>query len=234
MKDLRTTMLALVLWGAALLFIFWPALALPFAAGAIAMALLLIVRPWRWRGPFVLMLMCCAAAGATVATAQPQRDALAQDHGHVVEAVVVVASSSSVGADGRLWFDAQTITTGPPGRERGSAAPVRVGVEAAAGIDLGARLRVTGQVKATDAGERAAAVIFGTQVEVVQPASGIFAIAATTRADFIERAMRLPEPGAALLPGLAVGDTRAVSEELNQAMLASGLSHLTAVSGEIV
>ena len=46
-----------------------------------------------------------------------------------------------------------------------------------------------------------------------------------------ERALRLPAPGAALLPGLAVGDTRAVDEKLNDAMLASGLSHLTAVSG---
>lgn len=44
----------------------------------------------------------------------------------------------------------------------------------------------------------------------------------------------LPESGAGLLPGLAVGDTRAVSIELNDEMRTSGLSHLTAVSGEIV
>jgi predicted membrane metal-binding protein len=44
----------------------------------------------------------------------------------------------------------------------------------------------------------------------------------------------LPEPGAGLLPGLAVGDTRAVSPELNADMRTSGLSHLTAVSGDII
>lgn len=37
--------------------------------------------------------------------------------------------------------------------------------------------------------------------------------------------------GAELLPGFAVGDTSLVSEELDQAMLQSSLSHLTAVSG---
>lgn len=56
-------------------------------------------------------------------------------------------------------------------------------------------------------------------------------IAAEVREAFAARAERLPEPGAGLLPGLAVGDTRAVGEELNTAMVASGLSHLTAVSG---
>src|SRR5690606_4089868 len=63
------------------------------------------------------------------------------------------------------------------------------------------------------------------------PAEGVLGLAAGVRSDFVERAVRLPEPGAGLLPGLAVGDTRAVSEELNDWMLTSGLSHLTAVSG---
>jgi hypothetical protein len=41
---------------------------------------------------------------------------------------------------------------------------------------------------------------------------------------------RLPAP-AELLPRLAVGDVRAVSADLDAAMKASELSHLTAVSG---
>jgi competence protein ComEC len=41
----------------------------------------------------------------------------------------------------------------------------------------------------------------------------------------------LPGDGGALLPGLAIGDTSAVSEDLDQAMKTSSLSHLTAVSG---
>jgi len=230
-KDLRTGILALLLWAVALLCIQLPVLALPLAGacGAGAAGVLLAGR-WR-RGFVVLVLLCASAVGLVVAGAQPQRAVLAQSDGRAVEAVVEVASSASVGQDGRLWFDAQTVVAGPPGRMEPLSARVRVGVEPVPGVDMGARLRVTGQGKATGPAEQAGLVIFGTDVEVVSPASGVFAVAADTRATFVARATRLPEPGAGLLPGLAVGDTRAVSPELNDAMIASGLSHLTAVSG---
>ena len=234
MNDLRSSVLALGLWAAALVLVFLPAVAVPvggaFAMGAIA-AVLVAVRRRRGLGLVVLALLCGAAVAATVAAAQPQRDRVAVNDGHVVEALVDVTSSASLGADGRLWFDGRTVLIGPPGGLETVSAPVRVGVVPMDGADLGARMRVTGQAKTTDAGERAALVIFGERAEVAHPASGVFAVAAVTRADFIARATRLPEPGAGLLPGLAVGDTRAVSAELNDAMLASGLSHLTAVSG---
>lgn len=235
MKDLRTSALAAALWAAALLCIGLPALALPLAGacGTTAAAALAAGR-MRWvrvNGLVVLMLLCCTAVGLAVGAALPQRAELARYDGRAVEAVVEVTSSASVGADGRLWFDAQTIRVGSPGRTEPLSASVRVGAEPADGIDLGASLRVTGQAKSTEPSERAALVVFAARARIVAPASGVFAIAAETRARFVARAARLPEPGAGLLPGLAVGDTRAVSESLNSAMLASGLSHLTAVSG---
>ncbi|WP_336646095.1 ComEC/Rec2 family competence protein [Microbacterium sp. USHLN186] len=231
MNDLRTVLLAAVLWAVALPLIHLPALAGPAAvvlAGGAGVVLLLLRRRG---GLVVLVLLCAAALATTVTAAQPAREQLAIHDAHVTEAVVEVASSASVGTDGRLWFDARTLQIGPPGRMRALAGSVRVGIDPLPGVDLGARLRVTGQAKAADAGERAALVVFGTRAEVVSPASGVFAVAAATRADFVARAERLPEPGAGLLPGLAVGDTRAVSAELDAAMRASGLSHLTAVSG---
>ncbi|MFF1542153.1 ComEC/Rec2 family competence protein, partial [Microbacterium sp. NPDC058269] len=60
-----------------------------------------------------------------------------------------------------------------------------------------------------------------------------FGVAAALKHAFVERSLRLPEPGAGLLPGLA-GDTRAVTPELNDDMRTSGLSHLTAVAGDNV
>lgn len=231
MRDLRTAVVAVVLWGIALLLIHQPAMAGPAIAIGVCGALLLVVACRRGAGLVVLVLLCGAALAANIAAAQPARDALAAEDGHVIEALVEVTSSASVGSDGRLWFDAQTLGIGPPGYPQHVGAPVRVGAPPIDGADLGAMLRVTGQGKRTQDGERAALVIFGTRAEVTRPASGIFAVAARTRADFIERAGTLPEPGAGLLPGLAVGDTRAVSDEVGAAMLASGLSHLTAVSG---
>ena len=51
------------------------------------------------------------------------------------------------------------------------------------------------------------------------------------RRAFLATATDLPDPGGGLLPGLAIGDTTAVGGELDAAMKASSLSHLTAVSG---
>lgn len=234
MKDLRLSLLAVILWIAALACIGMPAVAPPVAGAcgaATAGILLLRAAGGQGSGLVILALLSCATVALVVSQAQPQRRVLAQSDGRAVEAVVEVTSSASIGADGRLWFDAQSVAVGPPGDLVPLSAPVRIGIDPLEGTDLGARLRVTGQGKATGPAERAGLVIFGTRAEVEAPAAGVFAIAASTRADFIARATRLPEPGAGLLPGLAVGDTRAVSEELDAAMLASGLSHLTAVSG---
>lgn len=235
MKDLRTTVLAVTLWVVALLCVQLPVIALPLA-GACGTGAVLAIATRRWTGHratgvAVLILLCSAAVGLSVAAAMPQRAGLAQSDGRAFEAVVTVSSSSSVGSDGRLWFDAQTIRAGAPGGMTALSAPVRVGVDPIGGVDLGAVLQISGQAKGTGSSEQAGLVIFATTAEVVSPASGIFAVAASTRSEFVARATRLPEPGAGLLPGLAVGDTRAVSEQLNAAMLASGLSHLTAVSG---
>lgn len=234
MKDLRSAVLAASVWVIALLAVLLPGLAAPLGAGAVLAAGGWVLGPGRRRrgsGLVVLSLLCGAAVALSAAAAQPARDRAAELGGRAVEVTAEVTSSASVGSDGRLWLDARTVRLGPPGHAEAISVPVRIGIDPQDGVDLGAELTVTGQAKATDAGERAALVVFTTTGEVSRPASGVFAIAAQTRADFIERATTLPEPGAGLLPGLAVGDTRAVSEELSAAMLSSGLSHLTAVSG---
>lgn len=234
MKDLRGPLLAGTVWLAALLFIRAPGVTLPTGVGCVitASAVAIIARRrGNAAGLIVVVLLTCAAVGSVVTANQPQRETAQEWNGRAVEALVQVTSSASLGADGRLWADATTVQVGAPGRTSALAAPVRVGFEPLDGAELGATLRVTGEAKSTDAGERAALVIFARTAEITEPASGVFAIAAQVRADFVTRATRLPDPGAGLLPGLAVGDTRAVPEALEQAMLDSGLSHLTAVSG---
>ena len=52
------------------------------------------------------------------------------------------------------------------------------------------------------------------------------------RATFIGGKQHLPEPGSELLPGLAVGDVRALNADLDAAVKVSMLSHLTPVSGK--
>ena len=179
----------------------------------------------------MVLFAAMAATAVTAALALPAREEAAESSGRVVEVTATVTSSASIGQDGQLWFDAQTVSIGIRGDPDAVSVPVRIGVEPGDGFDLGADVRVVGQVQATDAGERAALIVFTTEAEIVRPAAGVFDIAADARQAFVERSTRLPEPGSGLLPGLAVGDTRAVTEELNTDMRTSGLSHLTAVSG---
>lgn len=249
--DLRLVPVACTVWGVSLVCIFLPALAGTVSAVGVAGAAVLLFFAWRAQripssgarvarlvrrqGAFTAFLLGVGGVAALcVLGALPDRVTAAQHSGHVVEVVADVTSSTVVGRDGRLWFDARMVSIGPPGQESNAlTVPIRIGVEEpeGGGVVLGARVSVTGQATQGDEGERAALVLFGSKGSVLTRAEGVFAIAADTRAQFVDRAARLPEPGAGLLPGLAVGDTSAVSTELNDAMLGSGLSHLTAVSG---
>ncbi|WP_285363269.1 hypothetical protein [Microbacterium sp. LMC-P-041] len=228
-------------WAVALVCVFVPAAAgwcvLVGAVGMLVVGVMLACGSRGMPSHAALVLVMFAAAAAvsvTALTAAPARDSAASWDGRVVEATGEVTSSASLGRDGRLWIELQLTGIGSPGAVRAASAPVRIGVDPADGFDLGAQVRVTGEAAATGSGERAALVVFASTASVDAPTSGVFAVAADVRSAFIERSVRLPEPGAGLLPGLAVGDTRAVSTELNDDMRTSGLSHLTAVSGDTV
>lgn len=238
-RDLRLLPLAAVVWSSALFCAMQPSLAWGWAIGSAAAAVALLgVLAWRQRsraagggGLLVVMLVAGAASGAAVGFAQPARQEMAAYDERIVEIVGQVSSSAAIGRDGRLWFDADSARAGPPAASKPLGAPVRIGVEPREGLDLGAAVTVRGEAKLADPGERAVLVVFANAVTIDAPPPGVFGIGAGIRRDFMERSSALPEPGAGLLPGLAVGDTRAVSTELNEAMRTSGLSHLTAVSG---
>ncbi|MFT2816535.1 ComEC/Rec2 family competence protein [Leifsonia sp. A12D58] len=98
--------------------------------------------------------------------------------------------------------------------------------------EIGTSLALTGTMVAADAGDAAAVLFFGSGVaEERAPPSWWLAWANTLRTGFAVAATDLPGDGAALLPGLSIGDTSAVTDDLDTAMKQSSLSHLTAVSG---
>lgn len=235
-SDVRLLPVALGVWIAALLAVFCPPMTWWLAGGCGIGVVIVLVGAGRrgaatGAGLALVMLAAMAAVLVTVGLALPARVQATESGGRVVEVIAGVTSSASVGQDGRLWFEAQTVSIGARGQPRSVSVPVRIGVEPGDGFDLGAVVRVVGEAEAADAGERSVLVVYTSEAEVVQPAGGIFGVAAGLRRTFVERAAGLPEPGAGLLPGLAVGDTRAVSEALNDDMRSTGLSHLTAVSG---
>lgn len=97
---------------------------------------------------------------------------------------------------------------------------------------IGARITASGTLASTDAGDRTAFLVFtrgGSRVLATSP--WFLKWSNELRSQFRETAGGLPGDGGALLPGLAIGDTSAVSNALDDAMKATSLSHLTAVSG---
>lgn len=111
--------------------------------------------------------------------------------------------------------------------------PVRLVVAAddVAGLLPGQHVRVTARVLDADPWRGRAATLVARSVEVLgapppwQGAAG--AVRAALRASVADR----PPDEAGLLPGLVVGDTARLPADLDDAMRASSLAHLVAVSG---
>jgi competence protein ComEC len=102
-------------------------------------------------------------------------------------------------------------------------------------LRIGAIVDLTATLTTTDAGDAASLLVFGDEVpSPVAAPPWWLDWADELRARFAAAAASLPGDGGALLPGLAIGDTSAVGDDLDAAMKMSSLSHLTAVSGDTV
>ncbi|PID96070.1 MAG: competence protein ComEC [Actinomycetales bacterium] len=97
------------------------------------------------------------------------------------------------------------------------------------------RIRATGRLSPAQAGDEVIAVLRprGTPIVVAEPPSVVRA-ADTIRDRFRAATAGLPSDPAGLVPALVIGDTTTASPDLTDAMLQSGLSHLSAVSGSNV
>ncbi|MFC6355810.1 ComEC/Rec2 family competence protein [Luethyella okanaganae] len=99
-------------------------------------------------------------------------------------------------------------------------------------LEIGTVIRASGSLVETDPGEQNAFLVFAREPPLIETAPpGLLAWASAIRAGLSRAASALPGDGGDLLPGLAIGDTRAVSAALDADMKTSSLSHLTAVSG---
>lgn len=193
------------------------------------------------RAIIVLLTLAAAAAAAShVALAQParaeaQRFGLSGGRSVIIEATVV--GKIEVRATGEWAFDAVAtrLVTGAVGDSVRFDIAVRVPrseVDRPDLLDVGAQVSVRGTARAAPAGDRAVLAVTASRgLSVRSPPRGILAVAADLRQGLIASSSGLPPPGAGLIPGLAVGDTSAVTPELDGAMKQSSLSHLTAVSG---
>jgi len=201
-----------------------------------------VLRPRRAHVGVILVFALAAAAGAAshVALAQPARDDVAHfalSGGRALTAHATVVGKVERRATGEWAFDAHVarLITGSVGDDVGIDVTVRVqpsDVDRADLLDVGATVEVDGTARPAPSGDRAVLTVEASRgVRVTAAPQGVLAIAADLRRGLVGATAGLPAPGAGLIPGLAVGDTSAVSAELDTDMKESSLSHLTAVSG---
>ncbi|HYI33551.1 MAG TPA: ComEC/Rec2 family competence protein [Glaciibacter sp.] len=250
--DLRLVGPALACWAAAGVLVGVPevlpvAVAVLWLGAAGLLALALVGNKRRWRTVWGTVAVCCAAAGLTasvIAAAVPSRyppavGAAVNSHADVLATVTVlsvpVEAQSFGGASTRIRFSGTITSLTATGTTQTLSVPVIVYAavpRSPTSLPIGSSVELRGDLGKSLPGEAAAVRLFGREApELVAGPPWWLAWAGELRERFSRSASELPGDGAALLPGLAIGDTRAVSVDLDAAMKASSLSHLTAVSG---
>jgi competence protein ComEC len=238
--DGRLAVPAAVGWAALATTIGWPN-ALPWVAGGSWLLAVLLLAAGA-RGPdgrrsiLRIAALCCVVAALMLTSAStagggrwPQQLRDAVGTGAVFRGVAVTTQAADIG-DGRF---AATLTAGTvAGQEFRGSVPVLVFGAVEERIGLGTEVRLTGSLGMADAAGTVAYLFFlDDTATVVREPPWLLGAAGELRDGFREVAMSLPGDGGDLLPGLAIGDTSAVTGPLDSAMKASSLSHLTAVSG---
>jgi len=127
---------------------------------------------------------------------------------------------------------ARVVAVGGQPLARGPV-PVRiVGDVAATRQALGSSGELKGQLRRGENADQQAWVIFlSSQPDSWNPPGWLLASTDRLREAFSERSLRSDNDAGRLLPGLAIGDTSAVGDDLVTAMRETSLSHLVAVSG---
>ncbi|MGP3536576.1 ComEC/Rec2 family competence protein [Microbacterium sp. RD1] len=242
-RGVRLVPVAGAAWATAAFAVLIPDAAAATAAvlwgGAVVAAALAVRRPAT--GAVVIALTLAVAGGVSVqvAVAQPARASVSDSVGTGGRAVQItgeVSGRSDRAPSGDVWFDLAARSVAIGGRTMHTSVPVRVGVPVdgawAAGMPIGATVTLRGVAFPASPGERATVVVRADgEPQLLVPPPGLWGALATLRSRLADAAARLPGPGAALVPGLAVGDTSAVTPALEESMKAASLTHLTAVSG---
>lgn len=241
MAHARLALPAAVAWAVLAVLIGLPA-ALPWVTAAawvlagVAVLGALLVAPSRTRLVLLATVLCAASAalmlGSAVAGGGARHPATLVDAAQAGTIVRATATVTQTVHEGAPRFRA-TLLHGTAGESQFSGSvPVLVFGSVAEGAAIGAQVTVTGTLTATEAGQSEGFLLFARdRVELVSGPPWYLRWAHNLRMRLLDAATALPGDGGTLLPGLAVGDTSAVDEGLDQAMKGSSLSHLTAVSG---
>ncbi|MCC3291269.1 ComEC/Rec2 family competence protein [Arthrobacter sp. zg-Y1110] len=191
--------------------------------------------------PAAAAALVCAGATASLAarTGGPISGLIAEEA--AITAELRAASDARPAAADRFTgkprylIDAVAESGTADGHRFGTSATLLVvgGVDYAS-IRLGDRFSSAGSLQPLPAGDRNLALLRAAVPPEVTPAGGWYTVTAGLRGAFVRAAEDRGADVEGLLPGMVLGDRGGLDPGLEQAMKNTGLTHLTAVSGETV
>jgi len=224
--DLRLAIPALLAWATTVVLVGFPdASGIGLVVSWLLTGLLVVVRPG-WALVALAVALCCTSLSLQQGARQPQS---LLDAATAHRTVDVVGETTQTVAPAAGSFEVTLVSV----EGRRVSVPVLVFGEGPEGrVAIGSRLAMTGTLAVAEAGDDRAFLFFprGTP-EVVAGPPWYLGWADALRQRFLASASDLPGDGGSLLAGLAIGDTSLVGDDLDEAMKASSLTHLTAVSG---
>lgn len=246
--DLRLAPIALGAWAGAWLALSAP---VPLTGGVVlltALAALIAARrrPARHsqghRFALVMLLALGLAYGAAcAAVATGTRGAALQQlsresNTSLIVEIEGIARVDPVAVDGPEWAEARhrmivELTRVCARQQCHASREVALVYGAAPDVRAGMRLSAAGRLAAALPGGEAVAQLTAKRIEVTAPPRGIGAVTDAIRSSFRDVSTQLSPQGAGLVPGISIGDRRAIPSDLDDAMKAASLTHLTAVSG---
>ncbi|MDO5699975.1 MAG: ComEC/Rec2 family competence protein [Bowdeniella nasicola] len=117
---------------------------------------------------------------------------------------------------------------------RGRCRPDRervLAIAEAGHVRAGQEVSIRGRVRPSQHSYQVAALVLGTRVQVLSEPRGIAALTDRFRVGLRSVTHGLPPQARGLVPGIAIGDDRALPEQLRTDLQTASLTHLTAVSG---
>lgn len=187
--------------------------------------------------PVASLALVLLASGGSLARAESGPVNEAKRDGLSFTALLRISGEPSIlppgpfGGGDRYLVDADVIGGVLRGETFASATPVVVlGAESWGRLGTGDTVRVLGLAKPSDRVGRATAVFLPASTPTVREAQGWLGYTGDLRTRFQDLSLRDGRDGG-LLPGMALGDRTGLDPGLEADMRATGLTHLTAVSG---
>ncbi len=227
--DMRLPLIALITWAVILvIFGLQPPGWVQVVAWLMVAVTALVYRGSRWVSQWTLALILAGLGAGSLALHTELRTphVLTQSENRLLDVTVELTQALTPGSthitgvlrdvSGTPVSRIPTMVFVPPAVER---------------LPLGTQVATEVSLRPVDRWDSRGGIGNARSFEVVAPAPAVFAHADALREEFLARSLVRGGDAGALLPGLSLGDTTGVPEDLERDMRRSALAHLVAVSG---